>query len=99
MATVNTLKTRILNKYDLLANYSNFTPLKGEVCVAVIGEETTTNKGLNGDVTKKPIVGIKVVTAKLLLMTYLGFRLLLVTFLLSLRVLLMKLSSISLLML
>lgn len=60
MATVNTLKTRILNKYDLLANYSNFTPLKGEVCVAVIGEETTTNKGLNGDVTKKPIVGIKV---------------------------------------
>lgn len=60
MATVNTLKTRILNKYDLLANYSNFTPLKGEVCVAVIGEETTTNKGLNGDITKKPIVGIKV---------------------------------------
>lgn len=60
MATINTLKTRILNKYDLLANYSNFTPLKGEVCVAVIGEETTTNKGLNGDITKKPIVGIKV---------------------------------------
>lgn len=60
MATINTLKTRILNKYDLLANYSNFTPLKGEVCVAVIGEEATTNKGLNGDVTKKPIVGIKV---------------------------------------
>ena len=60
MATVNTLRTRILNKYDLLANYSNFTPLKGEVCVAVIGEETTTNKGLNGDITKKPIVGIKV---------------------------------------
>lgn len=60
MATVNTLKTRILNKYDLLANYSTFTPLKGEVCIAVIGEEATTNKGLNGDVTKKPIVGIKV---------------------------------------
>ena len=60
MATVNTLKTRILNKYDLLANYSTFTPLKGEVCVAVIGEEATSNKGLKGDVTKKPIVGIKV---------------------------------------
>ena len=60
MATVNTLKTRILNKYDLLANYTNFTPLKGEVCVAVIGEEATSNKGLKGDVSKKPIVGIKV---------------------------------------
>lgn len=60
MAEVNTIKTRILNKYDLLANYSNFTPLKGEVCVAVIGEETTTNKGLVGDTAKKPVVGIKV---------------------------------------
>ena len=60
MANVNTIKTRILNKYDLLANYTNFTPLKGEVCIAVIGEEATTNKGLKGDVTKKPIVGIKV---------------------------------------
>lgn len=60
MAEVNTIKTRILNKYDLLANYSNFTPLKGEVCVAVIGEETTTNKGLVGDIVKKPVVGIKV---------------------------------------
>lgn len=60
MAEVNTIKTRILNKYDLLANYSNFTPLKGEVCVAVIGEETTPNKGLVGDTAKKPVVGIKV---------------------------------------
>lgn len=60
MATVNTLKTRILNKYDLIANYSTFTPLKGEVCVAVIGEQVTNNKGLNGDITKTPIVGIKV---------------------------------------
>lgn len=60
MATVNTLKTRILNKYDLLANYSNFTPLKGEICIAVIGEETTTNKGFKGDITKTPIVGMKV---------------------------------------
>ena len=56
----NTIKTRILNKYDLLANYSNFTPLKGEICVAVVGETTTQNQGLNGDITKKPIVGIKV---------------------------------------
>lgn len=60
MANVNTIKTRILNKYDLLANYQNFTPLKGEVCIAVIGEEATTNKGLKGDTSKKPIVGIKV---------------------------------------
>lgn len=60
MANVNTIKTRILNKYDLLANYSNFTPLKGEICIAVVGETTTQNQGLNGDITKKPIVGIKV---------------------------------------
>lgn len=60
MANVNTIKTRILNKYDLLANYSNFTPLKGEICVAVVGETTTDNKGLKGDTAKKPIVGIKV---------------------------------------
>lgn len=60
MANVNTIKTRILNKYDELANYSNFTPLKGEVCIAVIGETTTTNQGLNGDISKKPVVGIKV---------------------------------------
>ena len=60
MATVNTIRTRILNKYDVLNNYTGFTPLKGEICIAVVGEETTTNKGLNGDTTKKPIVGIKV---------------------------------------
>lgn len=60
MANVNTIQTRILNKYDLLANYSNFTPLKGEICIAIVGETTTQNQGLNGDITKKPIVGIKV---------------------------------------
>lgn len=60
MANVNTIKTRILNKYDELANYSNFTPLKGEVCIAVIGETTTENQGFKGDLKKKPIVGIKV---------------------------------------
>lgn len=60
MATVNTLKTRILSKYDLLANYSNFTPLKGEICVAVIGETTTTNGNFVGDLEKKPVVGLKV---------------------------------------
>lgn len=60
MANVNTIKTRILNKYDILGNYSNFTPLKGEICIAVVGETTTTNQGLNGDVSKKPIVGMKV---------------------------------------
>lgn len=60
MATVNTIRTRILNKYDVLSNYTDFTPLKGEICIAIVGEEVTTNKGLNGDITKKPIVSIKV---------------------------------------
>ena len=60
MANVNTLKTRILNKYDVLSNYANFTPLKGEICIAVVGETATDNKGLKGDTKKKPIVGIKV---------------------------------------
>ena len=60
MASVNTIKTRILNKYDTLANYANFTPLKGEICICQIGEQTTTNGGLKGDITKTPIVGIKV---------------------------------------
>ena len=62
MANVNTIKTRILNKYDLLANYTNFTPLKGEICIAVVGETATENKGLKGDTStnKIPIVGIKV---------------------------------------
>ena len=60
MATENIIKTRILNNYGALDNYTDFTPLKGEICIAVVGEETTTNKGLNGDIIKKPIVGIKV---------------------------------------
>lgn len=53
---VNQIKTRILNKYDLLANYSTFKPLKGEICIA---EVTTTTPSFDG--TKPtPIVGIKV---------------------------------------
>ena len=50
------IKTRILNKYDLLANYSTFKPLKGEICIA---EVTPTTPSFDG--TKPaPIVGIKV---------------------------------------
>ena len=50
------IKTRILNKYDLLANYSTFTPLRGEICIA---EVTSTTPSFDG--TKPaPIVGIKV---------------------------------------
>lgn len=53
---VNQIKTRILNKYDLLANYSTFKPLKGEICIA---EVTTATPSFDG--TKPtPIVGIKV---------------------------------------
>ena len=55
MATTQ-IKTRILNKYDLLTNYSTFTPLKGEICIA---EVTSTTPSFDG--TKPaPIVGIKV---------------------------------------
>lgn len=55
MANVNTIKTRILNKYDLLANYtSSFIPLKGEICLVEIPSGTS-NSGLT-----PPAVGIKV---------------------------------------
>lgn len=53
--TVNTIKTRILNKYDLLANYtSSFIPLKGEICLVEIPSGTSSS-GLT-----PPAVGIKV---------------------------------------
>lgn len=55
MANVNTIKTRILNKYDLLANYtSSFIPLKGEICLVEIPSGTSSS-GLT-----PPAVGIKV---------------------------------------
>lgn len=55
MANVNTIKTRILNKYDLLANYtSSFIPLKGEICLVEI-PSSTSGSGLT-----PPAVGIKV---------------------------------------
>ena len=54
MATVNTIKTRILNKYDVLSNYSSFTPLKGEICVAEI-PTSASESGLT-----PPAIGIKV---------------------------------------
>ena len=62
MATEKTLNTRILLKYDTLTNWQNSELVlkPGELAIAVVGETTTTDKGLNGDITKKPIVGIKV---------------------------------------
>lgn len=64
MTTVNTIKTRILNKYDSLDNYKNFKPLKGEICiveVATVQQPTTVAPGFDGDTyDERPIVGIKV---------------------------------------
>ena len=62
MATEKTLNTRILLKYDTLTNWQNSELVlkAGELAIAVVGETTTTDKGLNGDITKTPIVGIKV---------------------------------------
>ena len=62
MATENTIKTRILLKYDTLTNWLT-SPLvlkPGELAIAVVGDSATDNKGLNGDIEKAPIVGIKV---------------------------------------
>ena len=58
MAT-NQIKTRILNKFDLLSNYNNatnFYPLKGEICIAEI-PSTASDSGLT-----PPAIGIKVGT-------------------------------------
>lgn len=58
MAT-NQIKTRILNKFDLLSNYNNatnFYPLKGEICIAEI-PSSASNSGLT-----PPAIGIKVGT-------------------------------------
>lgn len=53
--TINTIKTRILNKYDLISNYTaSFVPLKGEICLVEIPAGTS-NSGLT-----PPAVGIKV---------------------------------------
>ena len=57
MAT-NQIKTRILNKFDLLTNYNNatnFYPLKGEICIAEIPSATDPFKN-------PPAIGIKVGT-------------------------------------
>lgn len=59
MATTNQIKTRILNKFDLLSNYNNatnFYPLKGEICIAEI-PSSASNSGLT-----PPAIGIKVGT-------------------------------------
>lgn len=57
MATVNTIKTRILNRYDLLDSYNknnDFIPYKGEICIAEI-PTTESESGLT-----PPAIGIKV---------------------------------------
>lgn len=57
MATVNTIKTRILNRYDLLDSYNknnDFIPYKGEICIAEI-PTTESKSGLT-----PPAIGIKV---------------------------------------
>lgn len=58
------IKTRILNKYDLLANYSTFKPLKGEICIAEVStvqNPTVIAPGFDKDTyDARPIVGIKV---------------------------------------
>jgi hypothetical protein len=58
------IKTRILNKYDILANYSTFKPLKGEICIAEVATVQNPNEiatGFDGETyDKRPIVGIKV---------------------------------------
>lgn len=60
----NVIKTRILNKYDLLANYSTFKPLKGEICIAEVSTVQNPNviaSGFDKDTyDERPIVGIKV---------------------------------------
>lgn len=50
------IRTRILNKYDLLANYNTFKPLKGEICIAEVTSATPSFDGTK----PAPIVGIKV---------------------------------------
>lgn len=61
---VNQIKTRILNKYDILANYSTFKPLKGEICIAEVATVQKPNEiaaGFDGQTyDERPIVGIKV---------------------------------------
>lgn len=61
MANANLLKTRLLQRIDTLENWQTSNPvlLKGEMAVAILGETTTTNKGLGGDTTKTPIVATK----------------------------------------
>lgn len=62
MATEKILNTRILLKYDTLTNWENSSLVlkAGELAIAVVGDSATEHKGLKGDITKKPIVGIKV---------------------------------------
>lgn len=60
------IKTRILNKYDLLANYqaTNFVPLKGEICIVEVGSLPAGGAvatGFDGTSSNaRPIVGLKV---------------------------------------
>lgn len=61
MATTNILKTHLLQRIDTLENWQNSNPklLRGELAVVILGEQSTTHKGLGGDTTKTPIVATK----------------------------------------
>lgn len=62
MAAEKKLNTRILLKYDTLTNWLNSSLVlkPGELAIAVVGDSANDHMGLNGDIEKKPIVGIKV---------------------------------------
>lgn len=61
MANINTLKTRILNKFDTLTNWNaatTFYPREGEICLANLGSQNITNA--DGTQELQPIIGIKI---------------------------------------
>lgn len=61
MANVNTLKTRLLMRYDTLTNWTATNPvlLKGEIAIVNLGSTPATT-GVKGDVNSVPIVSMKV---------------------------------------
>lgn len=61
MANVNTLKTRLMMRYDTLENWTSNNPvlLKGEIAIVEIGSTPITT-GVKGDTNSVPITSIKV---------------------------------------
>lgn len=61
MANVNTLKTRLLMRYDTLTNWSTSNPilLKGEIAVIDL-QSTPATSGVKGDTNNVPIVSLKI---------------------------------------